>query len=462
MSSEIIKTSFHMIINGIDLDDLEKEHFDKLEIADSFEETSMVTFKVQESNDFIPNITRYALGSEIAVYLNDDGQMMQVFQGEIIEVNKDYPAGDASSLEVVCYDLSYRMKRKTNKAAVYIKTSIQENVVDLVQYHGLRHVVIHPAIQFPEFMGTQSISFGPNAKNKTAWQAIHRIANTFGYKVFVRADTFFMVRPSFIQAHQEYSFELVYNGDVSADDTFPVISINSKIDIDEKSGQVKAQLWTKKDLESGAAEETGAEAVRVMWERLLNPSNYAQEKNIIPIVAPDALQTVQSPVLPSWLETKRTNATIGAAPDVVGKFLADYAEGIIPKKPMAVTPAADATAVGDPDMRALLDFLFPDVVIPMDEIFSEDQANAAAKAKLEEDQKKLTVATVELLGNPRLQKGHKHTMIINSFGDIGKADSGDYTIESVKHTIDASDGFMTELEMRRPFTATKDFQGTIK
>jgi hypothetical protein len=471
---------FHVKINGEAIDAVHRKHFSNIRFEGSFDDTDTITWTISESHNFAPSNRHYAVGAKVDFFFMWDTTPVQIFHGEITELTRSY-SDELSTIEVVCYDLSYKLKRNVGEQAMLNKESMVDNIMLLIQGFGLTHFVAHPKFKLPKVPVNQSITFGPKTKNKTPWKALHRISKTFNLRLFVRHQTLFMVDDDFIQKNQPLLFDLVYNKPLSelVDGQIPVIDMTIKNEV-RKIGGVKSVLWTPEEIDALEKEQQAiedenkrqTEYFRKLGNIIMDnafttaPPEPADASNVeSEIVLPEDLY----PSLPTWgipeeakaLEAVR-NLSDSQLADVVAKYLGDvdYVQPqVVPKFTEEKTDALSVYEPPIPDAK-INKSQFPDGTVSED-IFSQDQMDRAVDAWMEEEVRRLTTVDMNIEGHVLMQKGHRHFLTIyDSLGDFSASDSGEYTIEKVTHEID-SDGFKTNLQWTRPAVIAVDIKGTV-
>lgn len=76
------------------------------------------------------------------------------------------------------------------------------------------------------------------------------------------------------------------------------------------------------------------------------------------------------------------------------------------------------------------------------------QAQALAEKELDRRAEELVIGNVRLRGCPELRIGQRHDITAHSFGDFGKAFSGEYFFKAVRHDM-TGDGFMTKADIAK-------------
>lgn len=76
------------------------------------------------------------------------------------------------------------------------------------------------------------------------------------------------------------------------------------------------------------------------------------------------------------------------------------------------------------------------------------EAKRLAEAELRERADRLVKGDAVILGDPTIRIGDVHALKMNPFGKIGKRFSGEYRVQSVRHTFSKS-GYITEFDINR-------------
>lgn len=77
------------------------------------------------------------------------------------------------------------------------------------------------------------------------------------------------------------------------------------------------------------------------------------------------------------------------------------------------------------------------------------QAKIATAADLRRTLKNLVTGDAVMAGNPRVQMGQEHEIVLNALGDFGRQYSGKYMLKRVVHSISPDEGFKTTFDVRR-------------
>ena len=93
--------------------------------------------------------------------------------------------------------------------------------------------------------------------------------------------------------------------------------------------------------------------------------------------------------------------------------------------------------------------------ITTEEIIDEEDAAAVAKAYIQNRSFKFQSCDIKTQGNYRIKPGNRLTVKY-----IGKQSDGEYLIESVEHTLDIQEGFITRCHLIRNFCEVNDRSGT--
>ena len=93
--------------------------------------------------------------------------------------------------------------------------------------------------------------------------------------------------------------------------------------------------------------------------------------------------------------------------------------------------------------------------ITTEEILDEEDAAAVAKAYIQNRSFKFQSCDIKTQGNYRIKPGNRLTVKY-----IGKQSDGEYLIESVEHTLDIQEGFITRCHLIRNFCEVNDRSGT--
>ena len=93
--------------------------------------------------------------------------------------------------------------------------------------------------------------------------------------------------------------------------------------------------------------------------------------------------------------------------------------------------------------------------ITTEEIIDEEDAAAVAKAYIQNRSFKFQSCDIKTKGNYHIKPGNRLTVKY-----IGKQSDGEYLIESVEHTLDIQEGFITRCHLIRNFCEVNDRSGT--
>ena len=93
--------------------------------------------------------------------------------------------------------------------------------------------------------------------------------------------------------------------------------------------------------------------------------------------------------------------------------------------------------------------------ITTEEIIDEEDAAAVAKAYIQNRSFKFQSCDIKTQGNYRIKPGNRLTVKY-----VGKQSDGEYLIESVEHTLDIQEGFITRCHLIRNFCEVNDRSGT--
>ena len=93
--------------------------------------------------------------------------------------------------------------------------------------------------------------------------------------------------------------------------------------------------------------------------------------------------------------------------------------------------------------------------ITTEEIIDEEDAAAVAKAYIQNRSFKFQSCDIKTQGNYHIKPGNRLTVKY-----VGKQSDGEYLIESVEHTLDMQEGFITKCHLIRNFCEVSDRRGT--
>ena len=93
--------------------------------------------------------------------------------------------------------------------------------------------------------------------------------------------------------------------------------------------------------------------------------------------------------------------------------------------------------------------------ITTEEILDEEDAAAVAKAYIQNRSLKFQSCDIKTQGNYRIKPGNRLTVKY-----VGKQSDGEYLIESVEHTLDTQEGFITKCHLIRNFCEVSNRSGT--
>ena len=94
--------------------------------------------------------------------------------------------------------------------------------------------------------------------------------------------------------------------------------------------------------------------------------------------------------------------------------------------------------------------------ITTEEILDEEDAAAVAKAYIQNRSFKFQSCDIKTQGNYHIKPGNRLTVKY-----IGKQSDGEYLIESVEHTLDMQEGFITRCHLKRNFCGVSNRSGTV-
>lgn len=94
--------------------------------------------------------------------------------------------------------------------------------------------------------------------------------------------------------------------------------------------------------------------------------------------------------------------------------------------------------------------------ITTEEIIDEEDAAAVAKAYIQNRSFKFQSCDIKTQGNYHIKPGNRLTVKY-----IGKQSDGEYLIESVEHTLDMQEGFITRCHLKRNFCGVSNRSGNI-
>lgn len=445
-------------IDGKPVPRREVQVYDDIEVDNSFDSTSSLEFTLKEAEDIFISASRYAIGRTVDMFIDYRGTPVQVFHGTIIENERDYPNEDIPAVSIVCYDASYKLKRKLQERVIVSNGTLKQNVIDIVKSSGINNLVIHPIWKVPQAMeDRQSITFGKGEQDNTAWKALQRVANTFGQRLFVHNDTLFMVDDKYMRDSQQAFLRFVYGvGRLDLDDKdvlIELLHINTSV-IDVR-GDTTLKLWTEEDIKEKERNIERTEKLDFMLKVVLRESEPPPDATSVNIQPVDLGAGNPTWDVPAYIKEYRESKV--TAPDIIEKFERDLSEKYQDidyyKKARGGFSVAQADKTGTKDTVQILTDVLPHNIINNPEgVFNMEQLSAALQGEKENNKRKMSNASCNIGGNPLVQKGQQHELYIKALGDYADIDSGKYTVESVTHKINSDEGYTTRVKFTRPLS----------
>lgn len=355
----------------------------------------------------------------------------------------------------------------------------------------------------------------------TPWQALDKIARRFGLKLLVRFDALLVVRQDFHAQRQSRHFHLVYDWrhKVNRSDTIrPLRDLRIKSSIQGKNNSVKAEFWSPV-LPNGENRKTDAFGDNAELRAIPDangPSGFVTAGGAVGPVPIFVLGNEDKAALSrqilagalglrsffDWLLTPRGEfdlagslpqggLSIGAGDVTLVEDISALIQSIDMSDPLKVERYIDRLKIDlSTSQREHLrdeierktgqsNYLFEDerqapiqgpmplsVNEPTKKVSgqgnkSEQQARLSALAKQRAIYERLTTASAEGDWMPEIRAGHKHELIVDALGRHGRANSGIYLVETVRHRINDS-AAITEITLTRPYFQSLMWQGTIK
>lgn len=488
------------------LPDSQKRLIRSIEIIDRENGTSTCNIRTAMGTQYGPAIgTLYSTGNSIQVFIEKANEYWEVFDGEIIGVEVDYPEGDAARLDVACVDASHYLKADLTRGTL-AEGSLSKRLGRLLTLvGGVTSLVV------PDRSGTdipsladlvpsdgKTIDWGfEDSRYKTPWDILVDLGRALkANRLFVDGRTVFVVDDQFIQQAQQHMFHFWIGSQsiATADnariatkilslrfstDTFrkpsevivPGFSIDTSGDDGTRSGYGRYFIHDSRIIfvrdgemppsgakpyvigptlpkESGTVtgpperiEGGGVERWREAWRKV----NYKWEKQI----------------------SERADELFGGVVRGTGRAVATafgYAvEFITP----AVEYIQDKTTPVGPVIipKALAEFLgeLTDIEPNVNpwrphwkwvngkSWFTESQAarQSVAESFLQEGLNQLTIGKLSMRGEPRVSLFSRHQITVNKAPHAAAVYNGEYIVSEVRHVIDDG-GFKTHLKVMAP------------
>ena len=453
-------------INDKHLSSRERAHLANLECDKGFDKMGELKFDIRQSEAVSLSQYDFKLGAPVELYLKNADMLGQVFVGVIFEIEPVFPKDETCYLSVTCYDLSFLLKRSGERERVLTKSTMKKNIQEIVDAYQIIPV-IEPEKKLKNLADDQSYKVGGrNEKGEpgpTAWKTLTDIARNAGLKLFMKAQTLYMVDAAYLLENQKNRFRFVYRPTPEdlRSDTISIIDMKVTASLMEKRSTATSQWWDadKRKLSSDGKPPPNKQA----------EGERDSTADMPPLTSPDFLKEEPAPADVTGVRIQALPeigpmepAGIGAFPQTVAEQKREdiatlrLAEGVALESGLAASMGTIIPAWGETFACLPSQMLN----LPLN-IKTKDQADEAAKAHQERILQRLTEAKVTIPGNPLIEMGHWHTIEIKDFDFFGKHFSGEYMVDSVHHAI-SDEGYITEVTFIRPYLFTLLAQGLIK
>jgi phage protein D len=224
---------FSLSVNGQPITGVVRDNLVSMKLTESVEDTAKLTFA--------------GYGSEL----------VQVFDGEIVDIGPVYSEEDSSVLEVVALDRSYLLKRKP---IPFIFTGDKfDNMKDVAEYivnkHGLSFT-LNPQKKLLDYKLEDDQ--GIEQTNETDWEILTKLARTGNYKLFVRGNTVYMVDIDWLVGSQTIPFIFEHRPseiNIEYDVVVPLKEFKAKLGSKGQRDKVMVISWTSVGSDPESKEE---------------------------------------------------------------------------------------------------------------------------------------------------------------------------------------------------------------
>jgi len=478
-----IQSDFELIVNGYPLNENAKNHVSDIMVNHAIDKTSILTFKIRGSENFKPSSFPFGLESSIVFILHHQRSSYRIFSGDITDIDIECPPDSGVALKITCHDRSWRLKR-VGDYGIYPYPTLLQNIKEILADNGFTGDFYAEDIDKLPFRSDQSIVYGPEEKNKTAWGVIYEIGQIIGPRVFVEDDQLFMVSDELLKRIQPYNIYLIYNPKpedihVAENSMFasnkirlPLLDINLGTSISDKRGEVNLEGW---DFNKKAT------------------NNIRQEYKSLPNIFSDPVSPTTYRLQPDATVVDINNRNISKAKEkkqyLVSLDVPEWAEKIIDDKlseykvlkrvDKITAETGKGMKFGEPYLKSERYYKIDNGLPPMsDEAVAKilpalkltDMDDQVAKTselirkKIEraqsENLKDLLIASGKIQGEPRLGIRQWHNIKLNMNGYFGLDIDKNFLFTEVEHRIN-TDGFLTTFKACYPYLIHKDFKGDV-
>lgn len=505
-----MQPDFDVRINGRPLGPDVKQAISRLNYEESVKsgEASTVHLTISEMGaaDFDVRIE-----DRLQLDIGYTGHLQPVFIGSVISMSLSCTDRE-SEVEVECHDLSYLLKPDACPETV-ISASAEGGwysiVRQIVKTFGLRiavpernhrlrtaltddQSVIYGGVKEqtePIYRTTSGTMYRTTFEpGDTPWECLKKIADKLNLVLFVRGDVVFLEDIDWLAHNQQQQLTLVYNptgDDDGRANMLPLVEFTPSTSLAGNANAIETQSFTPDEISDEPLRDGVINALENVTPDLAafvepRTDTYGDIITAQQLQLRDSQPGIRSTDDATAGLNEMWASFLGWITPVAANLLLEF--GLIQDRPpqlseesreyldnlkldidfrQPISHPADTFAGIETETRLQLAHAGANKQSAGDANSTALQALYAAEARLNQMIERLTEARGEVPWAPILRAGHKHQIILNALGTLGKDYSGEYRVTAVRHVI-TSRSFKTDFDMSRPYFRTPAAKGEVR
>jgi hypothetical protein len=199
----------------------------------------------------IENI-RFQVGQAVRCSMGSFGDLVDLFDGDIVKLSPSFGVDKPSYLTVVCYDRGYKMRRD-NAPAIFKEASHKGIATTITKQHGLG-LLVNPPEKLASFKLEDDQAVVQT--DETDWQVLAGMAKSGNYNLVVHGNTVYLVDDKYMAGtafhealrpgSKRHNFTFHYRPDpinIEDADSYPLVSFNPNVGTAGQRQQVEVKSW---------------------------------------------------------------------------------------------------------------------------------------------------------------------------------------------------------------------------
>jgi|GEM_PF-2918053 len=237
---------YKVTIGDIEVSAATYANISRIVFEERFFETSHVEITIKDGLHFDLTPEQIKFGTKIEIELGYVGDLVKVFEGQIVEVAPSGDGGGVDSLQITAYDYSHLLKLE-HPGRTFTETNLLDIVKEIVtDSKGKREdkvslvAVIDPEDELRKMKIMDDASI--NQEGQTDWEVLTDLANRLNYKLLCRFNEVMIVRLDRIQADQSVDHKYIFERnlfDTYKDGVYPLVAFNPRVSSVEQRTNVE-------------------------------------------------------------------------------------------------------------------------------------------------------------------------------------------------------------------------------